>query len=289
MTIGGSGLRIDHAEKLTAIVPLGLLVPASGALRGEKPSPMQAFLARLYLRLGRGTSKRIAAPARRHSGFHAAAKIATVALQPCCREPGCANLVWQMKKIHILTTAAIVLVLTSASATAAEAAGLAQYAQLKTAGAKDLESLDMSAVPELDRGQIRRVQTALRAKGFDPGSVNGVINAQTKSAVVKFQDRFGIKATGMINNQTLFALGVVGDSGPTVEEEKESKQTPSKPRRETKTPAKSKSIQRSIEAGSRGPTRWCAAYQNGSQNCGFSTLDQCRASISGVGGTCIPN
>ena len=31
---------------------------------------------------------------------------------------------------------------------------------------------------------------------------------------------------------------------------------------------------------------WCANYSNGSNNCGFYTFDQCRAAISGVGGSC---
>jgi hypothetical protein len=37
---------------------------------------------------------------------------------------------------------------------------------------------------------------------------------------------------------------------------------------------------------------WCAHYGNsdsGATNCGFSTLEQCRAAISGVGGFCQTN
>ena len=36
---------------------------------------------------------------------------------------------------------------------------------------------------------------------------------------------------------------------------------------------------------------WCAVYsaKGGGTNCGFSTLEQCRATISGVGGSCEPN
>ena len=37
------------------------------------------------------------------------------------------------------------------------------------------------------------------------------------------------------------------------------------------------------------PYKWCAAYRNGSNNCGFTTIEQCRASVSGVGGSCEPN
>lgn len=37
---------------------------------------------------------------------------------------------------------------------------------------------------------------------------------------------------------------------------------------------------------------WCAIYRGsggGGTNCGFYTIEQCRAAISGVGGSCTPN
>ena len=41
------------------------------------------------------------------------------------------------------------------------------------------------------------------------------------------------------------------------------------------------------------PYRWCAEYTGGalggSSNCYFQTLEQCRATVSGVGGYCSPN
>ena len=37
------------------------------------------------------------------------------------------------------------------------------------------------------------------------------------------------------------------------------------------------------------PYKWCAAYRNGGTNCGFTTIEQCRATVSGVGGFCEPN
>jgi hypothetical protein len=37
-----------------------------------------------------------------------------------------------------------------------------------------------------------------------------------------------------------------------------------------------------------GSAQWCARMQGG-DSCGFSTLSQCRATISGVGGSCFPN
>lgn len=38
------------------------------------------------------------------------------------------------------------------------------------------------------------------------------------------------------------------------------------------------------------PYKWCAAYGTpGGTNCGFVTIGQCRATISGMGGFCEPN
>jgi Protein of unknown function (DUF3551) len=35
---------------------------------------------------------------------------------------------------------------------------------------------------------------------------------------------------------------------------------------------------------------WCAVYsRRGSENCGYATLEQCRAQVLGLGGWCRPN
>jgi len=44
--------------------------------------------------------------------------------------------------------------------------------------------------------------------------------------------------------------------------------------------------------GHADPYRWCAQYDGGfggATNCGFVTLEQCRATVSGIGGFCVPN
>jgi len=35
--------------------------------------------------------------------------------------------------------------------------------------------------------------------------------------------------------------------------------------------------------------RWCATTPKRSENCGYATLDQCRAYVLGLGGWCRPN
>lgn len=46
-------------------------------------------------------------------------------------------------------------------------------------------------------------------------------------------------------------------------------------------------------AGQADPYKWCANYSGddggGGTNCGFVTLEQCRATISGMGGYCDRN
>ena len=40
------------------------------------------------------------------------------------------------------------------------------------------------------------------------------------------------------------------------------------------------------------PYPWCAMYGgsfSGASNCGFKTLQQCMATVSGIGGSCEPN
>lgn len=45
--------------------------------------------------------------------------------------------------------------------------------------------------------------------------------------------------------------------------------------------------------GHADPYRWCAQYSGGmgggGTNCGFITLQQCRETVSGIGGFCVPN
>jgi hypothetical protein len=46
-------------------------------------------------------------------------------------------------------------------------------------------------------------------------------------------------------------------------------------------------------AGQAEPYPWCAQYSGGSvgggRNCGFVTIEQCRWTVSGIGGFCEPN
>jgi peptidoglycan hydrolase-like protein with peptidoglycan-binding domain len=195
-----------------------------------------------------------------------------------------------MKKFFARILAGAALVAVATGSASAQAHNSLQLAQAKSAEAGSIEKLDMSAVPDLDRATVRRVQGALRAKGFDPGPANGVTGDKTKAAVQEFQERFGIKADGVIDNQTLFALGVVGTAAPETEKKPE-KVKASRPehkqkRRKSRQPSRASQPRKIQRSTGSSRTRWCAYYINGSRNCGFYSFQQCLTAVRGVGGTC---
>lgn len=54
----------------------------------------------------------------------------------------------------------------------------------------------------------RQVQEALKAKGNDPGPIDGRMGPKTRTALKAFQETNGLKATGQLDNQTAEKLGV---------------------------------------------------------------------------------
>ena len=65
------------------------------------------------------------------------------------------------------------------------------------------------------RAQITQVQQALKAKGYDPGTTDGVMGTQTQEALRKFQKENGLKVTGTVDAQTAKALGVSASGSAT--------------------------------------------------------------------------
>jgi len=55
--------------------------------------------------------------------------------------------------------------------------------------------------------RVAALQVGLRAHGFDPGPVDGVRGRLTTNALMAFQRRHGIRATGLLGRQTRRALG----------------------------------------------------------------------------------
>lgn len=100
-----------------------------------------------------------------------------------------------MKRVVIVSLASVVLLMAAAVPTAAQRANVS------------VATLDMSAVPHLEREGIRIVQRGLRERGMDPGPIDGVVGPHTRAAVRTYQSRYGMRPSGDLDNQLLFALG----------------------------------------------------------------------------------
>jgi peptidoglycan hydrolase-like protein with peptidoglycan-binding domain len=58
----------------------------------------------------------------------------------------------------------------------------------------------------LTKNQIQLAQERLKAEGFDPGPVNGVLNGQTEAAIREYQQKQGIPTSGALDEATLREL-----------------------------------------------------------------------------------
>jgi peptidoglycan hydrolase-like protein with peptidoglycan-binding domain len=62
---------------------------------------------------------------------------------------------------------------------------------------------------KISNADMRKVEEALKAKGYDPGPINGEMDAQTRQAVRDFQKKNNMADTGIVDQATADALGVV--------------------------------------------------------------------------------
>ena len=60
----------------------------------------------------------------------------------------------------------------------------------------------------MNRETIRRLQQALKARGFEPGPVDGVIGRRTMEAVNAYQRANGLPVDRYLNLETVRSLGV---------------------------------------------------------------------------------
>jgi peptidoglycan hydrolase-like protein with peptidoglycan-binding domain len=73
------------------------------------------------------------------------------------------------------------------------------------------------------RKDHREVQEALKAKGNDPGPIDGRMGPKTRAALKAFQEGSGLKATGQLDNQTAEKLGIAKMATPMGREMKATK------------------------------------------------------------------
>jgi peptidoglycan hydrolase-like protein with peptidoglycan-binding domain len=87
----------------------------------------------------------------------------------------------------------------------------AEEKQVPPAKAEKMGEMDKKpAMGKMTTGRIdnREVQEALKAKGNDPGPIDGRMGPKTRAALKAFQEASGLKATGQLDNQTAEKLGI---------------------------------------------------------------------------------
>ena len=62
-----------------------------------------------------------------------------------------------------------------------------------------------------DPATVRTAQRVLRGKGFYQGPISGLVEEQTRKALLDFQQAASINASGMVDRPTLQALGILED------------------------------------------------------------------------------
>jgi len=72
----------------------------------------------------------------------------------------------------------------------------------KSTGAKESQS-EKWAMQD-----VKKAQEALKDKGHDPGSIDGVIGPQTRQAIKAFQNASALRETGRLNAETAAKLGI---------------------------------------------------------------------------------
>jgi peptidoglycan hydrolase-like protein with peptidoglycan-binding domain len=80
----------------------------------------------------------------------------------------------------------------------------------KMAGPMKASEVEMSAMPKSRlprRAEVRGVQNALKAKGYDL-TVDGILGKHTRAALRRYQKAEGLKATGQIDKATLRSLNI---------------------------------------------------------------------------------
>jgi hypothetical protein len=95
----------------------------------------------------------------------------------------------------------------SGTGTLTERPGDTGRSQMKDA-AGAMEKDNTAGGKKMNASQVRKVQEALKARGMDPGPIDGIFGPRTRQALRDFQKQESIAETGQLNRETLEKLGV---------------------------------------------------------------------------------
>ena len=75
-------------------------------------------------------------------------------------------------------------------------------------GENNIPGVDQKGTPELSKNDMRKVEEALQAKGYQVGKIDGVADDDARKAIRSFQQDNGMPITGMVDQRTADRLGV---------------------------------------------------------------------------------
>lgn len=75
-------------------------------------------------------------------------------------------------------------------------------------GEEDVPGMHQGGTPELSRKDMKAVEEALRAKGYQVGQVDGIADDDARAAIRSFQQDMGLPITGMVDQRTADQLDV---------------------------------------------------------------------------------
>jgi peptidoglycan hydrolase-like protein with peptidoglycan-binding domain len=73
---------------------------------------------------------------------------------------------------------------------------------------EDVPGMRGQGTVELSKEDMRKVEEALKTKGYDPGKIDGVVDDTNRAAIRSFQKDKSLPITGTVDNRTAQELGV---------------------------------------------------------------------------------
>ncbi len=86
-----------------------------------------------------------------------------------------------------------------------------QFEQKESSGSQEQGTGRMGSqqgATRMSDADIKSVKEALKAKGLNPGPINGTMDSQTQQAIRDFQKTNNLRVTGEVDEQTAAKLGV---------------------------------------------------------------------------------